>query len=256
MCTVVILRRPEHDWPLILAANRDEMVTRPWLPPARHWPERPEVMAGLDLEAGGTWLGLNDHGVVAGILNRQGSLGPQAGKRSRGELVLEALDHAEASEAAIALSHLAPEAYRAFNLLVADRYRAFWLRHLGDDGPEGITVSEIPPGLSMLTAGDLNDETRPRIKTYLPRFRAAPAPDPRSGDWHTWEGLLASRLRPGVDEPTGAMTVVTSQGFETVSSSLIALPKEPDSLNRHQRRPVWRFAPGRPDRINFAALEV
>ena len=48
MCTVVILRRPGHDWPLILAANRDEMTGRPWLPPARHWSERAEVIAGQD----------------------------------------------------------------------------------------------------------------------------------------------------------------------------------------------------------------
>ena len=41
MCTVVILRRPGHDWPLLLAGNRDEMKGRPWKPPARHWPDRP-----------------------------------------------------------------------------------------------------------------------------------------------------------------------------------------------------------------------
>ena len=46
MCTVVILRRPEHDWPLLIAANRDEMLARSWLPPARHWPDRPDVAAG------------------------------------------------------------------------------------------------------------------------------------------------------------------------------------------------------------------
>ena len=78
MCTLVLLRRPGHPWPLLLAANRDEMVDRPWAPPGRHWPDRPEVVAGLDRTAGGSWLGLNDHGVVAAILNRRGSLGPAA----------------------------------------------------------------------------------------------------------------------------------------------------------------------------------
>ena len=76
MCTLVILRRPGHDWPVLIAANRDENAERPWRPPARHWPDRPEVVAGMDELAGGTWLGLNDHGVVAGILNRPDSLGP------------------------------------------------------------------------------------------------------------------------------------------------------------------------------------
>src|ERR1700686_4028446 len=53
MCTLVILRRPEHRWPVVIGANRDEMIDRPWEPPGRHWPDRPEVVAGLDRLAGG-----------------------------------------------------------------------------------------------------------------------------------------------------------------------------------------------------------
>ena len=131
MCTVVLLRRPQAPWPLLLAANRDELrsgrggrrhgigrIARTWSP-------------GLDVQAGGSWLGVNDDGVVAAVLNRVGSLGPAAGKRSRGELVLEALDHADAAAAAAALVDLDPDAYRPFNLLVADARDAFWLRHAG-----------------------------------------------------------------------------------------------------------------------------
>src|SRR5580693_2543958 len=127
MCTLVILRRPGQDWPVIVAANRDEMVDRPWQEPARHWPDRPEAVAGRDVLAGGSWLGINDFGVVAGVLNRHGSLGPAPGQRSRGELVLEALDHADAKAAAAALGALEPAAYRTFNLIVADNIDAFWL---------------------------------------------------------------------------------------------------------------------------------
>src|SRR5215470_18040378 len=102
MCSIVILRRPGTDWPVILGANRDEMRLRPWTPPGRLWSDRPQVVAGLDLLAGGTWMGINDDGVVAAILNRMNSLGPLPGARSRGELVLEALDHADAWSAASA----------------------------------------------------------------------------------------------------------------------------------------------------------
>ena len=41
MCSVVILRRPGHPWPVVIAANRDEMADRPWLAPGRHWPQQP-----------------------------------------------------------------------------------------------------------------------------------------------------------------------------------------------------------------------
>ena len=112
MCTIVVLNRPGHDWPILIAANRDERLGRPWKKPAAHWLDRPEVVAGLDVDAGGSWLGLNAGGVVAAVLNREGTLGPALGKRSRGELVLEALDHMDAVDAADSLLALDPRAYR------------------------------------------------------------------------------------------------------------------------------------------------
>jgi hypothetical protein len=256
MCTAVILYRPGHPWPLVFAANRDEMASRPWLAPGRHWPDRPEVVAGLDREAGGSWLGINDNGVLAGVLNRPGSLGPEAGKRSRGELALETLDHAEAAEAALALSHLDPSAYRSFNLVVADPRHAFWLRNLGGEEDGGVERFEILPGLSMVTAHDLNDESSRRIRNYLPQFRAASPPDPEAGDWRAWESLLASRGNGDDSDPMAGMTVVTGQGFGTVSSSLIALPAASAKLDITPRKPVWRFAPGRPDQTDYEAVAL
>ena len=177
MCTVVILRRPGHPWPVIIAANLDELAGRPWRAPARHWPDRPEVVAGLDVLAGGSWLGVNDHGVLACVLNRHGTLGPALGKRSRGELVLEVLDHTDAADAARALAALEPDSYRPFNMLIADNRDAFWLAHRGDG--RGVDLEPIPAGVSMLTAHDLNDRSgSPLTARYLDQFRAAPPPDP------------------------------------------------------------------------------
>ena len=196
--------------------------------------------------------------MVAGILNRIGSLGPQAGKRSRGELVLEALDHASAEEAAEALTDLDPAAYRSFNLVVGDAEAAYWLRNLGNSNR--VEVFPLPPGLSMLTARDRNDQRSPRIFANLHRFEEAPPPDPDQGDWAAWQALLASREAPqvpgspegaawsmGAIGAMGAMTVVTEEGFGTTSSSLIALPAPPEDLKATPRQPVWLFAPGRPD---------
>jgi hypothetical protein len=248
VCTVVFLRRPGHAWPMVVAANRDEMADRPWRPPARHWPDRPEVVAGLDELAGGTWLGVNDHGVVAGILNRPGTLGPAAGLRSRGELPLEALDHADADAAAAALRALDARAWRPFNMFVADNRDAFWIRSLGPQGDGRVAVHPLPQGLTMLTAHDLNDAESARIRHHLPRFRAPPPPDPEKGDWEGWEALLASRdAEPGAGEH-GAMTIATPSGFGTTSSSLIALP-QPDA--KTPRKPLWRFGQGHPDLIRY-----
>ncbi len=249
MCTVVTLRRPGTAWPLILAANRDEMQDRPWDPPARHWEDRPDVVAGRDRLAGGSWLGLNDSGVVAALLNRAGSLGPDPDRRSRGELVLEALDHADAADAADALSHLDAEAYRSFNMVIADDRDGFWLRSLGYGAVE---VDEIPQGLSMLTSLDLNDPRSPRIKAYGPRFADAAAPDPEAGDWSAWQALLAGRVYDTDAGPQGAMAIDTGTGFGTVSSSLIGLPDR----GREEARPVWLFAPGPPDSAAYAPVPL
>ena len=260
MCSLIVLRRPGHPWPLLLAANRDEMRDRPWRPPGRHWADRPQTLAGLDVLGGGSWLGINDAGVVAAVLNRTGSLGPQRNKRSRGELVLAALGHIDASAGATALTRLAPDDYRSFNLVVADRRNAYWLRHKAQAPDPGnpsppIEAFELPAGLSMLTSRDRNDATSPRIRAYLDRFEAAAAPDPRKGTWGAWKRLLASRRFENADGPQGAMTIVTDTGFETVSSSLIALPGLPQSAKAKPGRPVWLFAPGRPDETAYEPVE-
>jgi len=253
MCTLVLLRRPAHSWPLILAANRDEMAGRPWDPPARHWPDRPEVVAGRDRLAGGSWLGLNDLGVVAGVLNRRGSLGPAPDARSRGELVLEALDHADAAAAADALAALDPRAYRSFNLVVADDRDAFWIRGLGREGPARVAVAPVPASVSMLTAYDLDDPGDGRIATFLPRFRAAAPPDPDAGDWAAWETLLATRPPEGAPARESAMSFALDSGFGTRSSSLIALPSR---ALEPERRPLWRFAAGAPDHTPFMPVTL
>lgn len=246
MCTVVVLRRPDSDWPLLLGANRDEMVTRPCKPPARHWSEYPQIVAGLDELAGGSWLGMNDSGVTAGVLNRLNTLGPQKGSRSRGELPLRALAHETARAAVAALRTLNANAYQAFNMIVADNTDAFWVRcrrtEEGASGTNVIEAGEIPPGVSMITAYDLNDLSSPRTRRFLGQFKAAATPDPAAGDWSDWMAILASREHDPQAGPGGAMCVVTDYGFETVSSSLIALP----SANRLGVKPIWLFSLGRP----------
>jgi uncharacterized protein with NRDE domain len=229
MCTLVLLYRPDHVWPVIIGANRDEQTDRPWLPPARHWPDRPEVVAGIDQLAGGSWMGVNDYGVAAMMLNRTGSLGPAAGKRSRGELVLEALDHADAADAAEALAALDTEAYRSFNLVVADNSDVYWLAHRGNGK---IAVERVPPGLSMLTAGELNDPKTPRIARYRARFETATPPDPDSNDLGGWPALLTERGSP----PEG-MSFSPSEKFGTLSHSILALP-----ASGLDRQACWWFA--------------
>lgn len=245
MCTLVCLRRPGHVWPLLVAGNRDEMPNRPWIAPGRHWEDRPEIVAGLDELGEGSWLGVNDHGLVAAVMNREGTLGPMPGKRSRGELVLEGLDHTEAREAANALADIDPRAYRPFNVFLADAVSAFWLRSC--EGCESVEVFEIAAGLHMLSARELDDRTVPRIRLYLPKFRKSRPPDPDKGDWKAWKTLLANRLYPVTDGPSSAMNLNLSNGVRTVCSHLVAIPRYPG----FEKKPMFLFANGPPDQTPF-----
>lgn len=242
MCTLILLRRPGHAWPLILAANRDERLDRAWDPPAAHWPAHPEVIGGRDRAAGGTWMAMRD-GVVAAVLNRPGSLGPAPGKRSRGELPLLALAEGEAAAAAARIAALDAGQWRPFNLVVADARDAFFLRGLGEGEPQMMALSE---GVTMVTAHDPNDPASPRIRRHLPRFRAAPPPDPPEG-WAAWEGLLADSGfgEAGIGE---ALNVPPVQGFGTVAASLVALGAGGERS--------WRFCPGPPAPGRFAPLAL
>ena len=234
MCTVVVLVRPGHAWPLMLAANRDERLDRAWDLPGEYWPEYPGVVAGRDRSGGGTWMGVNRHGVVAAVLNRQGSLGPAPGKRSRGELPLRALAEPTAEAAAQALSRLDAASWRSFNLVLADRSGAIFLRGLGAGRMEW---RALEPGCHMVTAHDVDDPESPRVARHLHRFAGARAEAPTG--WAEWRAILSDRS----GEPGEQINVEPRGGFGTVSSSMLALSAAGPA--------EWLFAAGPPDSADF-----
>jgi hypothetical protein len=239
MCTVVTLFRPGHPVPLLLAANRDEMLARAWDLPGAHWPEQPDVVAGRDHSGGGTWMGINRAGVVAAVLNRQGSLGPAPGKRSRGELPLLALREGSAAEAAHAISRLDAGLWRSFNMVLADRNGVIFVRGLGHGA---VTAEALPAGLHMVTSRDPNDRHSPRVQRHLPRLRAAAPPD--EDGWAAWRGIIADRSGAAGEQ----MNVVPRGGFGTVCSSLVAL--------REDGGVSWLFAAGPPDEAAFQPVAL
>lgn len=218
---------------MLIAANRDERLDRAWDPPGPWWPERAGgIVGGRDRTAGGSWMAANRAGVVAAVLNRPGSLGPAPGKRSRGELPLLALAEAtSAGAAARTIAALPADEWRPFNLVLADRRGGYFIRGTGAGRPEAVPLT---PGVSMVTAHDPNDLASPRTRRHLPRFRAAPDPDPGLGDWAAWEALLAD---DGHEQSIAeALRVPPVGGFGTVCASLLALASDGGVQ--------WRFAAG------------
>ncbi len=234
MCTVVLRIAADG---VVLAANRDEMAERPWDPPAAWWPGQPAMVGGRDRLAGGTWLAMNAQGVVAGVLNRVGSLGPAPGKRSRGELPLLVLERHTAEAAAKTACGLDAAEWRSFNLVLADRSGAWFVRGLGSGRPD---AQPLAAGVHMVTAHDPDDLESPRVARHLPRFRAAAVPS--QADWAAWQAILADDSGPLGTE----LNVPLRSGFGTVSADMIFLTSPP----------VWLFAPGPPNRAAFSSVPL
>src|ERR1700690_1147901 len=221
MCTLAAYVQVSAAIPLLVAANPDEFLDRPSAEPGLI-AAAPWVFAGQDLHAGGTWFGVNQHGMVVGLLNRRRAAGADPSRRSRGLLCLEMLQTSGPDEAAERLCRLAGEAYNSFNLLVADGRQAFVATNAG----AAVCVTPLPAGVHLLTNLELNDPTCPRIAKSSERFRGLALPAP---------GELASvvpKLGTVLADHTTALDPCTATidtlcvhlpGYGTRSSSIAAV---------------------------------
>jgi uncharacterized protein with NRDE domain len=118
MCLVVVAYAAAARFPLIIAANRDELHSRA-ARPAGWWPESPRLLGGRDLVAGGTWLGVDPRGRVAAVTNVRDGTGHEA-PRSRGALVTDFLGGDEPAASFAARLADAGTQFAAYNLLLFD----------------------------------------------------------------------------------------------------------------------------------------
>jgi uncharacterized protein with NRDE domain len=129
MCLIVLAWRKHPDLPLIVAANRDEFHARP-AAPAAFWDDQPQILAGRDLEARGTWMGISRGGRFAAVTNYRGAREPRA-VESRGALVTRFL--ANGSKAAEHIDHVKTSLYSGFNLLACDGEELWWMSNRGGE---------------------------------------------------------------------------------------------------------------------------
>lgn len=219
MCLIVFAWRPHHALPLIVAANRDEFYERPTLP-LGHWQDAPDIIAGRDLQAGGTWLGVSSGERFAALTNIRAP-GAAAGSRSRGELPERYLRGQLSPEAYLneLAGHL--QHYAGFNLLVGDA-RELWYLNSRAAVPE-----KIAPGLYGLSNAAL-DSPWPKLqraRAALQSHLDAPEPEellqllsdpalaadaelPSTGVPYEWEKRLSSIFITSADYGTRASTVL------------------------------------------------
>lgn len=152
MCLILVAWKVRAEARLIVAANRDELHARP-AAAAAFWTGQPDILAGRDLQAGGTWLGLSRQGKFASVTNYKGGHDPRAAE-SRGALVSRFLSNGAAPREY--LSGLDPAAYSGFNLLVADREELWWLSNRGT-GPRRLEPGYYALGNLLLDTPEVAD---------------------------------------------------------------------------------------------------
>jgi uncharacterized protein with NRDE domain len=147
MCLLAVMHRIHPEARLVVAANRDEALSRPALSMTVLKEQGPRILGGRDLQAGGTWLAVNEHGVLAGLTNRPSPQAPPA-PRSRGELPLALATHASAAAAVASFcEQFSPDDFAPGWLLVGDRQDLFSLDMTGGPRPQ---VTTLPAGIHVL----------------------------------------------------------------------------------------------------------
>lgn len=167
MCLILAAWKSAPDYPLVVAANRDEFHGRP-AAQARFWQDAPDILAGRDLQAMGTWMGVTRSGRFAAVTNYRGAREPSA-PHSRGALVTDFLKNGQEPAAYVREVEKQSKHYSGFNLLAADRAELWWLSNR-DGGPR-----TLAPGIYGL--GNLLLDS-PEVEVAKERFRAALAPAP------------------------------------------------------------------------------
>lgn len=223
MCLILFGYRVHPGYPLIIAANRDEFYARPTLR-AGWWEENPAILAGKDLQAGGTWLGVSNTGRFSAITNYREPNNIKLHAPSRGALVTDFL---EGSVGAIPyLDHLRSmaEAYNGFNLLTYDGESLGWFsnrshnpqplypgiyglsNHLLDTPWPKVQQGKTNLAAQILSDRDINPEN---LFDLLKNDNLAPDDQlPSTGVSLEWERLLSAMCIKSPEYGTRVSTVV------------------------------------------------
>ena len=228
MCLLVVAWHHTERWPLVVGANRDEWLDRPATAITILRDAEPRILGGRDERAGGTWLAVNEHGVVCGLTNRPVADGPDPGRKSRGRLPLVAAEARTAEEGAEVLAaEAATGAYNPAWLLVGDRRSLYYLAV----DPEGATRPErLGLGIHVLENAALG---APSVKVDHVRSALSRADVAGTPLWEALPGVLRDhtvidtedgppRFRDGRERRAATLApCVHTDGYGTRSSALV-----------------------------------
>lgn len=163
MCLIVFAWKLLPDCPLMLVANRDEFFSRP-TQAADWWQDHPSVYAGRDLQAGGTWLGVDRRGRFAALTNIRNGNATKREQRSRGELVANYLRDDLTPQAYLQKVRESAREYSGFNLIFGDTQAMYWISNEDEH-----SFRPLEPGIYGLSNGSL-DTPWPKVLRAKAQF--------------------------------------------------------------------------------------
>lgn len=218
MCLLVVASRVVDAEPLLVGANRDELLERPSTSVTVLDEGPPRIIGGRDELSRGTWLAVNEYGVCAGLTNQPLGDDKDPSKRSRGELPLELARHATASDAVAALlSAFHPADYNGSWLLVGDRDSLYFVDFTGSG--EGVAIA-LPPGIHVLENRALG-ESSPKVDLVRLALEVGPDGDELA---EAFRHVLADHRNPEGEERPNAANCVHLETFGTRSSCIVRVP--------------------------------
>jgi len=233
MCLLAIQYRLSPDVPILVAANREEYYDRKTTSPSIQ-SGKPRALCGIDQQAGGTWLGVNQHGLFIAACNRRKWNVPDK-PISRGTLCRELLRCATARQAADkAGEELAANKYDGVNYICMDAESA-WVVH----GAEEAEIVPMPEGLSVIANNDVNDPKDERVELALRLLTLQRLDSPVK--FLAVASKVFSRAPSPPDRPS---IIIRRPDFGTVSATLISLGIKP-------RDAIYQYAPGAPDKTKY-----
>ncbi|NQX87244.1 MAG: NRDE family protein [Halioglobus sp.] len=165
MCLIIIAHQVVANYPLVVAANRDEFHARPTLP-ADFWPDQPQLLAGRDLQQGGTWMGITRNGRFAAVTNYRDPSNAFAAPRSRGDLPLDFLIGEQPPGSYLESLAIRATDYAGFNVLLGD-HDSLWYFNNSDQKPP----RPLSPGIYGLSNAVL-DTPWPKVTQGKTRLAA------------------------------------------------------------------------------------
>ena len=247
MCTLFIYKKKKSSkWPLLLATNRDEYLSRPFKNPGFHWKEWPNIYGGKDLLKGGSWIGLNDSSVCAIMLNRHNCSNKKY-KESRGSLVINALKYKSAKEAIKNMKSKCYTNYNYFNFFITDIDNSYWIKN----DLNHFSINVISNGYTMLDNFDLNDSASKKQSLYKKKFLKCTLPIPEKNAFKDWKKLLFSKMKYNNQENTAIYNHDKANNYGTLSSSIIALPNKKIA----NTNPMWLYHKYSNNNKTFSSLK-